>query len=135
MSQSWLNLVPINAEPCLNRVDSKIRHTSSEVPSMNYARPQAVLFDLAGRGPSAVRQEALRLLGLPNLPPTWGVIPKRSRKALLRKLACNKGKAAKARLAAVKELLWGLTLEQQAQIEALLEEKRNERRRKRNAVR
>jgi hypothetical protein len=86
---------------------------------MRYPNPQRLLFDLANVGPTAVRIEAIRLLGLPNCPTVWPKIPRRSRASLLRRLAANKQKAAKMRLACVKELLWGLTLEQQRMLEAL----------------
>jgi hypothetical protein len=86
---------------------------------MRYPSPQRLLFDLARRGPSTVRIEALRLLGLPNCPTRWPLCARRSRASLLRRLAANKKKAAKIRLACLKELLWGLTLEQQRMLESL----------------
>jgi hypothetical protein len=86
---------------------------------MRYPNPQRLLFDLASRGPGAVRIEALRLLGLVNCPTRWPVCPRRSRASLLRRLAANKKKSAKMRLACIKELLWGLTLEQQRMLENL----------------
>lgn len=93
---------------------------------MKYPSPKSVLYDLATTGPSSIRQEALRLLGL-EVPATWGVITRRTRKALLRRLACNKRKAAKSRLACVKEVLWGLTLEQQSELERIANEHRRKR--------
>jgi len=52
-----------------------------------------------------VRLEALRMLGSPGIPDKWPSCPRRSRNGLLRQLACNTGKASKARLAALKEVL------------------------------
>jgi hypothetical protein len=86
---------------------------------MRYPAPRRLLYDLATCGPSAVRVEALRLLGLPNCPTRWPDCPRRTRAALLRQLAANKKKAAKTRLACLKDLLWGLTLETQRRIEEL----------------
>ena len=86
---------------------------------MRYPSPKRLLFDLASSGPSRVRIEALRLLGVPNCPSRWPEIPRRSRASLLRQLACNRDKAAKVRLACLKELLWGLTLEQQKMLEQI----------------
>jgi hypothetical protein len=86
---------------------------------VRYPSPRRLLYDLASTGPSAVRIEALRLLGLPNAPTRWRDIPRRTRASLLRQLACNRDKAAKVRLACLKELLWGLTLEQQKMLESV----------------
>jgi hypothetical protein len=58
-----------------------------------------------------VRIEALRLLGLPDLPKRFPSCPRRSRESLLRRLAANRKKSAKARLSALKELLFGWTPE------------------------
>jgi hypothetical protein len=86
---------------------------------MRYPSPRSLLYELANRGPSAVRIEALRLLGLPNCPTRWPECQRRTRASLLRRLAANKRKSAKMRLACIKELLWGLTLEQQSMLEQL----------------
>jgi len=86
---------------------------------MRYPNPWRLLYDLASTGPSAVRIEALRLLGLLNCPTRWPDIARRSRASLLRQLACNRDKAAKVRLACLKELLFGLTLEAQRMLEEL----------------
>lgn len=86
---------------------------------MRYPNPQRLLYELASRGSSTVRIEALRLLGLPNCPTRWPPCPRRSRASLLRRLAANRKKSAKMRLACIKELLWGLTLEQQRMLEQL----------------
>jgi hypothetical protein len=48
--------------------------------------------------------EALRLLGS-ELPDDWPACPRKSRQALLRRLICDKKKSAKARIAALRELL------------------------------
>ena len=86
---------------------------------MRYPSPRRLLYELARTGPSAVRIEALRLLGLANCPSSWPPIERRSRASLLRQLAANKKKSAKVRLACVKEILFGLTLEQQHMLEAI----------------
>lgn len=75
---------------------------------MKYPKPKSVLHDLAGSGPSETRAEALRLLTLPDVPETFVDCPRRSRRAALRILVSNRGKSAKARLAAFKELCWGV---------------------------
>jgi hypothetical protein len=72
---------------------------------MMYANPKAILSQLAGRGSSATRLEALRLLALPDIPKQWPECPRRSRLSLLRRLACNRKKSASARLHALQELL------------------------------
>ncbi len=86
---------------------------------MRYPSPRRLLYDLASTGPSTVRIEALRLLGLPNCPTRWPDILRRTRASLLRRLAANRKKAAKVRLACVKELLFGLSLEAQRMLEAI----------------
>jgi len=80
---------------------------------VKYPSPQSLLYELASHGPSAVRLEALRLMGLPNSPRSWGTCPRRSRRALLRRLACDRRKSGKVRLSALKETLWNLTVDQQ----------------------
>jgi hypothetical protein len=77
---------------------------TSKESLVRYPSPERVLFDLASRGPSAVRTEALAMLGQP-VPGRWPECPRRTRLALLRQLACNKSKASRARLEALKELL------------------------------
>ena len=91
---------------------------------MKYPSPQSVLYELASRGPSAGRLEALRLMGLPDSPRTWGSCPRRSRRALLRRLACDRRKSVKVRLSALKEILWNLTVDQQDALERLRKENR-----------
>lgn len=86
---------------------------------MRYPAPKKVLHELSVSGPSEVRIEALRLLGLAELPAAFPKCERRSRESLLRRLACNGKKSAKSRLYAVKELLWGLTIEQQQAMDAL----------------
>lgn len=76
---------------------------------MRYPAPKRVLYDLATRGPSTTRLEALRLLGLADLPVKFPPCQRRSRESLLRRLACNEKKSARARLSALKELLFGWT--------------------------
>jgi hypothetical protein len=71
---------------------------------MMYPSPKTVLTALAARGTSVTRSEALRLLAA-ELPEDWPDCPRRSRQALLRRLACDRKRSAKARLAALRELL------------------------------
>jgi hypothetical protein len=71
---------------------------------MMYPTPKTVLTALASRGTSATRAEALRLLAS-KVPDDWPECPRHSRQSLLRRLACDKKKSAKARLAALKEML------------------------------
>lgn len=70
---------------------------------MKYPSPKIVLSQIAARGPSAVRLEALRRLS--DCPDAWPDCPRRSRLSLLRQLACDGKKSAKARLEAMKDLL------------------------------
>src|ERR1700683_1456689 len=70
-----------------------------------YASPKAILSELAGRGSSATRMEALRLLALPDIPEQWPECQRRSRLSLLRRLVCNRKKSASARLQALREVL------------------------------
>jgi hypothetical protein len=86
---------------------------------VRYPGPRVVLFELARSGPSKVRLEALRLLGLPDCPAHWPDCPRNTRQSLLRQLAVNKTKAGKVRLACLKELLWNLSLEDQRELEHL----------------
>lgn len=74
---------------------------------MRYPSPKTVLCELATCGPSGVRIEALRLLSIPDLPKSFPPCQRRSRESLLRRLAADRKKAAKARLGAVKELIFG----------------------------
>jgi hypothetical protein len=90
---------------------------------MRYPCPKNILHNLASRGSSATRVEALRLLSLPDLPTRFPECPRRSRNALLRQLAANRGKSAKARLAALKELLYGLSISAQQELEQLKRKK------------
>lgn len=90
---------------------------------MRYPAPRKILFHLATHGPSKHRVEALRLLGLPGIPDRWPSYAKYSRESILRRLAADRRKSAKARLAVLKELLFGLTLAEQAAIEALRKER------------
>lgn len=90
---------------------------------MHYPAPKSILFDLATTGPSAIRVEALRLLGLPNLPARFPPCERRTRASLLRRLAANKQKAGKARLFAVKELLFSISIEEQQELDQLRKEK------------
>jgi len=76
---------------------------------MRYPTPKRVLFELSTCGPSGVRVEALRLLGLADLPDKFPSCLRRSRESLLRRLAANRKKSAKARLTALKELLFAWT--------------------------
>jgi hypothetical protein len=71
---------------------------------MKYATPKTVLTALASRGTSVTRTEALRLLAS-EIPDDWPECPRNTRAALLRRLACDQKKSAKARLAALKEVL------------------------------
>ena len=75
---------------------------------MRYPSIKNLLIELAQRGPSEVRLEALIMLGAPGTPEKWPPCPRRSRNGLLRQLACNTGKASKARLTALKEVLNGV---------------------------
>ena len=88
---------------------------------MRYPAPKTVLFDLSTRGPSDLRIEALRLLALPDLPESFPQCPRRSRASLLRRLAANRKSSAKARMAALKELLFGWTEEMQQTLKELQE--------------
>ncbi|HXX18702.1 MAG TPA: hypothetical protein VEJ46_04820 [Candidatus Acidoferrum sp.] len=71
---------------------------------MRYPSPEHLLSELATRGTSGTREKALRLLGM-NLPPTLGPYKRKSRESLLRRLACDRRKSAKARLEALADLL------------------------------
>lgn len=83
---------------------------------MRYPAPKRLLYELSITGPSSVRSEAIRLLGLPSLPAAFPPCERRSRASLLRRLACNRKKSAKARLAAAKEILFGWTDEMEQAI-------------------
>jgi len=72
---------------------------------MRYPSIKNLLIELSQRGPSDVRLEALMMLGSPGIPDEWPGCPRRSRLGLLRQLACDSGKASKARLAALKQVL------------------------------
>lgn len=78
-----------------------------------------MLYELAVTGPAAVRAEAIHLLDLPNLPTKWPSCPCHSPSAARRRLATTRGKAARLRLQALKELLWPVTKEQREAIEEL----------------
>jgi hypothetical protein len=87
---------------------------------MRYPSVKTLLGRLATRGPSASRLEALRLLGLPDLPeklPKTPRKPKINRIGLLKRLACAKRKSAKTCLMALKELLWGISINSQLELE------------------
>lgn len=71
---------------------------------MLYASLRAILEYLACHGPSATQAEALVLLGRP-VPDSWPQCRRRSRLALLRRLACNKKKSTSGRLRALQEVL------------------------------
>jgi hypothetical protein len=71
---------------------------------MKYAAPSKILEFLASHGPSSVQTEAIALLLAP-LPSRWPVYERGSRESLLRRLAANDKKSARARLEALKELL------------------------------
>jgi hypothetical protein len=90
---------------------------------MRYPCPKNILLDLGSRGSSSTRIEALRLLSLPDLPTRYPACPRRSRNALLRQLAANRKKSAKARMLALKELLYGLSISAQQELEQLKREK------------
>jgi len=85
---------------------------------MRYPAPKTVLCELSTTGPSDERLEALRLLALP-LPEKFGPYPKRSREGLLRRLVCDRKKSAKARLSALKELLFAWTPEMDQAIQEI----------------
>lgn len=76
---------------------------------MRYPSITSVLYELATTGPSASRTEALRLLSLPDLPAAFPKCKRRTRESLLRRLACDGKKSAKARLGALKECVFGWT--------------------------
>jgi hypothetical protein len=90
---------------------------------MRYPAPKTVLYELATTGPSAVRVEALRLMRLTDLPVTFPKCQRRSRESLLRRLASDRKKSAKARLGALKELLFGWTAEMEQTVKELQETK------------
>lgn len=71
---------------------------------MRYPSTEKLLSELATLGTSSTRQKALALLGM-KLPPTLGPYKRKSRESLLRRLACDRRKSAKARLEALAELL------------------------------
>jgi hypothetical protein len=89
---------------------------------MRYPSPKTILFELSTCGPSAARSEALRLLALP-LPAKFGPYPKRSRESLMRRLICDRKKSATARMAALKELVFGWTPAMEDTIRKIEEEK------------
>lgn len=89
-----------------------------------FPKPVTILRELAGTGPSAVRLEAIRLMGLDSLPDGWPQCPRSSLKAILRQLACDPKKAAKVRLMALKELVWNLPIEAQQEIETWKKERK-----------
>lgn len=88
---------------------------------MRYPSVRSLLSKLARRGPSNVRLEALRLLGLPDLPehlPPSPRKPKNHRIVLLKMMATDKRRSAKSRLACVKELLFNIPVGLQLEAEA-----------------
>lgn len=92
---------------------------------MRYPSPKSVLFDLAKRGSSRTRAEALRLMTL-DLPPRFGPYPRRSRETLLRQLVCGrKRQSAAVRLRHLKELLFGISVELQMELDAERSRKEN----------
>ena len=112
-------LFPLQSRTCPIRFNTH----PGELCEMRYPAPKKVLYELATTGPSAVRVEALRLLGLPDLPVTFPKCERRSRESLLRRLAANRKKSAKARMAALKELLFGWTPAMEAAIQEIKETK------------
>ena len=92
---------------------------------MRYPAPKRILYELSTTGPSGVRLEALRLLGLADLPEKFPSCPRRSRESLLRRLAANRRKAAGARLTALKELLFGWTPEMDEAVQEIRETNEN----------
>jgi len=84
---------------------------------MRYPTPRTILFELSTHGSSTTRTEALRLLALPSLPDRLGPYRRKSRESLLRRFICDRRKSAKARLAAFKDLVFGLTMAEQDALE------------------
>jgi len=88
---------------------------------MRYPAPKRILYELSTTGPSGERLEAMRLLGLADLPEKFPSCPRRSRESLLRRLAADRKKSAKARLSALKELLFGWTPEMDEAVQQIRE--------------
>lgn len=99
---------------------------------MRYPTPKSVLYDLARKGSSRTRAEALRLMAL-ELPPRFGPYPRRSRESLLRQLVCGKKRRSSVtRLRHFKELIFGMSVEMQIELDA--ERKRKENRGRRRKI-
>jgi hypothetical protein len=90
---------------------------------MRYPAPKTVLYELSLYGPSEVRLEAIRLMGLDDLPASFPKCQRRSRDSLLRRLAVDRKKSAKARMSALKELLFQWTPAMDQAIQEIKEKK------------
>ena len=87
---------------------------------MRYPSVHTILGQLATHGPSESRVEAMRLLGLPDLPehlPMTPRKPKVNRVGLLKRLVADRKKSAKSLLMALKELLWGIPISSQLELQ------------------
>jgi hypothetical protein len=90
---------------------------------LRYPTTKNLLYGLANRGTTTTRNEAMRLLEMQDLPERLPHCERRTRQSLLRRLACDKKRAAKTRLRALKDLLFGLSMSVQESLSELNKEK------------